>query len=194
MPSERPLNPRHEQTRAALRLIGLLLTGFGLLLTVVGLWSFFASIGTFEPPRYFWCVFPGLPLLGLGLMLTKVGFLGVIYRYMAGEAAPVARDTFNYLAEGTQEGVRTVAQAVGQGLAEGGLGTPSPGAMVRCHKCNAENAAASKFCNKCGTALLKTKACPRCQELNDPDARFCDHCSTPFSGPAPGETSPSGQG
>ena len=89
------------------------------------------------------------------------------------------KDTFNYLAEGTQEGVKTMAGAIGQGLREGGLGGGSQ-TVVRCHKCNALAPAEAKFCGQCGQALGKTKPCPNCRELNDPDARFCDNCGHTF--------------
>ena len=45
--------------------------------------------------------------------------MGAFSRYIAAEQAPVAKDTINYLAEGTQDAVRTTARAVAQGVAEG---------------------------------------------------------------------------
>ena len=101
----------HRERRARLRGIGLGLAGVGLVFTIVGLGSFFSSFGSFEPPRYFWCAFVGLPLLGIGARLTKIAFLGAIGRYIAGEGAPVAKDTLNYMAEGTREGVSTFARS-----------------------------------------------------------------------------------
>jgi len=77
-----------------------LLAGTGVLLIVVGAGSFFASFGSFEPPRYFWCCFIGMPLLPIGLATTKMGFWGSFTRYLSREVAPVQKDTFNYLAEG----------------------------------------------------------------------------------------------
>jgi RNA polymerase subunit RPABC4/transcription elongation factor Spt4 len=109
----------------------------------------------------------------LGGVLSGAGFMGAVSRYVAGESAPVAKDTFNYMADGTKDGVKKVATAVGEGLAAGGIGKP---VQLRCHKCNELNDAESKFCKQCGTSLLKSKACPACNELNDPDAKFCDNC------------------
>jgi len=80
------------------------------------------------------------------------------------------------MAEGTREGVKAVAGAIGQGLREGGLGG-APQTVVRCHKCNALAQADAKFC---GQSLGKTKPCPGCRELNDPDAKFCDNCGHAF--------------
>ena len=60
------------------------------------------------------------------------------------------------------------------------INAASGGTVVRCHKCNAENDTDAKFCDGCGAALTKTRACPACSELNDPDARFCDNCGHRF--------------
>ena len=109
--------------------------------------------------------------------MTAWGFMGAVFRYQAAEIAPVGKDTFNYLAAGTKDGVKTVAGAIGAGLSEG-LGGREPAAATqarRCHKCGADNDADAKFCDRCGAALAKT-ACPGCGEVNDPDAKFCDNC------------------
>jgi len=151
MNEETKLDPKHQDTRRILRTIGPPLAGIGLLLMIVGLGSFFASMGSFAPPRFFWCAFVGMPLLFVGLVLSLLGFQGAIFRYQAGEIAPVAKDTFNYLADGTQEGVRTVACAVGEGLAAGMGGHKKTGNP--CPKCRQPNDLDAKFCKQCGGAL-----------------------------------------
>jgi hypothetical protein len=172
---------RHREIRGVLRFIGPLVLLVGLGFTIVGFGSFFLSFGSFEPPRYFWCAFVGLPLLAIGGGITKFAYMGAVGRYVAGEAAPVAKDTFNYLADGTSPGVKSLARAVGEGLAGAG-GRSEPQAVLRCHKCNAENDADARFCDNCGAPLAKTKPCSACDELNDPDARFCDNCGAAFPG------------
>jgi len=108
--------------------------------------------------------------------------MGKVARYAAGEMAPVGKDTFNYVAKGTQEGVKAFAGALGEGLSEGlggglGIGAVAGGGVkVRCHKCNELLEDDAKFCSNCGAAISKSKACPQCSELNDPDAKFCDNC------------------
>lgn len=174
MSEEEKIDPQHGGVRQVLRVVGPLTAGAGLLFLIVGLGSFFSSFGTFEPPRYFWCCFVGLPLLALGIAMCKFAFLGAVLRYTAGEVAPVGKDTFNYMADGTAGGVKQLASAIGSGLSEGmgGGGTT----VVRCHKCNHPNDPDAKFCDQCGAALLKSQPCPTCRELNDPDAKFCDNC------------------
>jgi len=174
---EKQIDPGHKSIRDTLRIVGPIVAGAGVLLVVIGTVSFFMAFGGSGPPKYFWCAFLGLPLTFVGVVMTSYGYMGKVMRYYAQETAPVAKDTFNYMADGTQDGIKTVAGAVGQGLREGGFGAGGTAeTKVRCHKCNALAEADAKFCDQCGQALEKTKACPACQELNDPDARFCDNC------------------
>jgi len=175
--------PRHEQTRGLLRKVGILLIVIGGTFLIVGIGSFFAAFGGMEPPRFFWCAFVGMPILFVGGVLTSYGFMGSAMRYSAQEMAPVGKDTFNYMADGTKDSVKTLASAIGEGLRAGSA--PAQGAeRVRCHKCNRVNDADAKFCGGCGASLGKTKACPACRELNDPDAKFCDNCGRPMTGSA----------
>lgn len=184
---QKPIHPQQESIRAALRVVGPIIIGIGVLFALVGAVDFFSKAGTSQMPTKFWCFFVGLPLLALGASLARFGFMGSVARYAAGEYAPVAKDTLNYLAEGTTDTVQNLAEAAGRGLAAS-RGTPSTtdrqsgtfGVRLRCHKCNADNEADAKFCSQCGAALLKTKPCPQCGELNDPDARFCDNCGHSF--------------
>jgi hypothetical protein len=168
------MDPQHSQMRDMLRIVGPVVVLVGVLFMVIGIGSFFSAFGTFEPPRYFWCMFVGIPLLGIGAALCKFAFLGAVTRYMANEVAPVGKDMVNYMAEGTTGAVRDMAAAVGEGLRAGA--SARPGQMVRCPKCSADNEPPANFCKNCGSPLVKAKSCPRCGELNDPDAQFCKNC------------------
>jgi hypothetical protein len=176
MIDEERLNPGHSNIRGVLRVVGPLVAGLGLVFTIVGIGSFFAAFGSFGPPRYFWCAFVGMPLLFVGIAISKFAFLGRLTRYVAGESAPVAKDTFNYLAQGTQPGVRAMATAVGQGL-------QGRGAQAQCAKCGQSNDADARFCRNCGTGL--SMACPACGHDNESAAKFCDACGKPLA-PPPG--------
>ncbi len=161
-PDEEKINPGHEKTRKKLR--------------IAGISCIVAAIPLMCIP------FVGFPLMFAGLVMTIFGFAGKMARYQAAEMAPVQKDTLNYMANGTQEGIKTVGKAVGEGLAAGiGTGRINPSGAtaepgVRCHKCNFIETSNAKFCSKCGEALVKSKPCPTCNELNDPDAKFCDNC------------------
>lgn len=175
----RNIDPRHTETRRILRIVGPSVIIVGLIFTAIGFGSFFSSMGTFEQPSYFLCVFVGFPLIGLGGMICKFAFMGAIKRYMANEVAPVGKDVVNYMADGTKDAVRDVAAAVGAGLRDGAAA--SEVRILRCHKCNTDNEAPASFCKGCGAPLAKTKPCASCGELNDPDARFCDNCGKPIA-------------
>jgi len=175
------IDPSHEQKRSLLRAAGVVVLLIGLIFLIVGLVDFFSSMSSMAPPKRFWCAFVGLPLVAFGGMLSSAGFVGAVTRYFAGEEAPVAKDTANYLAEGTKEGVKTIATAVGAGLTAGM--SERKESLVSCPKCNQANDAPAQFCKHCGAALAKTKTCPTCGERNDPDAGFCEHCGKELNKP-----------
>ena len=54
---------------------------------------------------------------------------------------------------------------------------------MRCSNCGTDNAAGSRFCNQCATAL--SKRCPKCASENAPEARFCTQCAAPLDAAAP---------
>ena len=175
----------HSGTRGCLRVLGPMLIVAGGIFAAIGFVDFFRAFGGSEFPRLFWCAFVGLPMFGIGMGITKFAYMGKIGRYIAGEAAPVVKDTLNYMADGTQDGIRTVTRAIGEGLRDGLAVAQADRDVetverVRCHKCNELNDADSRFCDQCGTALLKGVPCPGCGELNDGDAKFCDHCGRPM--------------
>ncbi len=179
MGEETKINPKHSGMRIVLRILGPICLLAGVLCIAKGV-SMFGNDGAaegFTIPKY---MFGGMALLFVGGVMTMFGFLGAAARYQAAEVAPVVKDTFNYVADGTRDGVKTVASAVGQGIAEGMRSAGGTGGeqkvLVRCHKCNAENDASAKFCDQCGAALSKSCPCEACGELNDPDAKFCDNC------------------
>ncbi len=167
----RQIDPGHTAKRNVLRIAGPLILLVGALFLIVGVGSFFMSFGGFGPPRYFWCVFVGMPLIFIGKVMSVAGFAGAVARYQAGEYAPVAKDTFNYIADESEVGVRTLASAVGQGL----RGETNQ-AVLQCPACGSDNDPGSKYCDQCGGPLPGEVSCPGCGEINDHDARFCDRC------------------
>jgi len=153
MADEAKIDPGHEGVRNTFRIIGPVVGLVGLGFLAVGMVSFFSAFGSFEPPRYFWCAFVGIPLLGIGAGVTKIAYMGAVFRYFAGEVAPVQKDTFNYLARETSPGLRDIARSVGQGFREGAEASGAVGADARCPKCQAANPAAARYCGQCGSVL-----------------------------------------
>jgi len=144
--------------------------GLGAIFMAIGLISFLSAFGSFGPPRYFWCAFVGMPMLGGGIAITKFAYAGAVARYIAAETAPVGKDTFNYIAEGTQDGVRNISSAIQEGL----IGN----ADKTCRHCDSGNDHSASFCDNCGKPFSSKVACPTCAALNDDDANFCDGCGT----------------
>ncbi len=109
------INPNHKRERTLLRVIGPLTLLIGLGFIVVGMISFFSAFGGGGMPEYFWCVFVGMPITFVGLVICKFAFMGKIFRFSAGELAPVGKDAFNYMAGETKKGVADVSEAFFQG-------------------------------------------------------------------------------
>jgi hypothetical protein len=159
----------HGAKRTVARVLGLLLTVTGAIFLIAGAADFFASFGDLDagPPTKFWMCFVGVPLLGIGTLLLKVGFLGTVVNYASREVAP---------------GVGHLAEAVSRGIRDGiSDDEDDPEDGRRCPSCGEDNDHDAKFCSGCGTAIGKTKACPSCGEMNDADARFCDECGQRYT-------------
>ncbi len=171
---ENKIDPKHQQIRPVLRVIGPLVLIVGVIFLALGVIGFFSGFysHSFGPPPFLWCPFVGLPLIFIGGVMTSAGYAGAVARYQAGEAAPVVKDTFNYLANGTGDGVRTIAKA----LREGMTGNNVSPTVLHCEECRTENPPDAKFCKHCGRPFVREKNCPHCNHKNDPDAKFCDNC------------------
>ncbi len=48
----------------------------------------------------------------------------------------------------------------------------------------------AKFCQKCGSELVKENVCPKCNEPLAADAKFCSKCGTPSGASAVAPTAP----
>lgn len=116
------INPNHHRQRGVLRVLGPCVLLVGLCFIAVGFISFFSAFSGRGSPRYFWCAMVGMPILAVGGALCKFAFMGKVARYAAGELAPVGKDTFNYMAEETQEGVADLSAAFHAGKARAGSG------------------------------------------------------------------------
>jgi hypothetical protein len=173
MPGPGPIDRNHAAPRSFLRIAGplALLAGLGFL--IVGLVDFFSCFGTFRFPTLAWCPFVGMPLIFIGVVMTLLGYMGRMARYVSEETTPVGTDTFNYAVHETKGSVRDLAQAVGDGLRGVGPATPAELACPRCHQANEPGA---RFCAQCGSPLAGGRACPKCRHENDLNAHFCDNC------------------
>jgi len=113
------LNPAAAAQRGLLRAGGILLVAAGLAFALVGALDFFGAFGHGGMPEKFWCLFVGLPLLGIGMALLRAGFFGAAARYTAGEVAPVVGDSIEYLGARSSGVVRDLARQVAEGARDG---------------------------------------------------------------------------
>ena len=119
-------SPKHGSARSFLRIAGPILVFMGLIFMAVGMISFFSAFGSFNPPRYFWCCFVGMPILFVGIVMCKFGYFGSIVGYITAESAPVAKDTVNYMVDGTKDSMKTIARSVMEGVQEAQGKKPEP--------------------------------------------------------------------
>ncbi len=181
----RDIDNNHEQKKAILKVVGPLVLGVGILCIAIALLDFFgvmrqgmSGMGSFghmdmRGPKYFGLFFLGAPLIVVGLVMCQFAFMGDVARYTSQEISPVAKDTFNYMADGTKEGIKNVASAIHEGIR--GERAKSSGSVL-CHNCQTANDDDAKFCKSCAAKLQQKCYCSRCGQENDRDARFCDNC------------------
>jgi len=125
--SQRPVSPglkrlqtpQQNSVRTALRIAGPVIFLTGVICVVIAVASMVASAGSFGIPDHFWLAFVGMPLMFVGSVMSMYGFMGAVARFAAGEVAPVAADSANYVAEETKGAVETVAKAAAKGVVEG---------------------------------------------------------------------------
>lgn len=172
--SDKPfVTESHQQFRGFFRVIGpLLMLGGATCMVIAGI-DFF-TLSPFESPSYFWLFFVAIPILFVGFVLSGLGYGGAVARYQSKEYAPVAKDTFNYMAKGTTEGVKSISGAFHEGKQ-----SISQDQTLVCSACQTANEFDSKFCQECGDRLQAT--CEKCNTTNDRDAKFCDQCGYKIS-------------
>jgi ribosomal protein L40E len=165
MRKEKFITEQHKNTRSFFRFLGPVILVIGAICLIVAFIDFFTLQG-FEEPKFFWLFFVALPFLFIGFVLTGLGYGGAIARYESREYAPVAKDTFNYLATETTSGVKEISKAIQEGA--------NSNHSIICFKCNEKNPIHAKFCSHCGEKLVQI--CPHCEEENTADALYCNGC------------------
>lgn len=168
--NNREIDQNHSKKRNTLRYIGVPVLIIGVLLVIIGFTQFISPNSEFG--EGFGKFALGLPFIFIGSVLTGYGYMGSVVRYQAGEMAPVAKDTVNYMVDGTKESIKTVAQSIHEGI------HGDQGANVICSSCSTMNDKDSKFCKNCGANLIKEKVCSSCGNANDLDAKYCDNCGS----------------
>lgn len=150
----------HELKKKQIKKIGKVLLIIGIILDAIGFISFFSSFLGGGFPFLFFCSFIGLPITGVGLMLTLVGYKRETMKYMKDESMPVYKESYHDL---KPELVDFVSTLKGENK------------VIICPRCKQENDDDHKFCKFCGEPLTD-KRCPYCNAILDGDASFCTSC------------------
>jgi RNA polymerase subunit RPABC4/transcription elongation factor Spt4 len=111
-----------------------------------------------------WMPFVGMILIGIGSNCLKYGYMGEVTRFKATQIAPVAKDTVNYMIDGTKDEITDLIRKV-----------KSDDKLSRnCRYCGDALESDSLFCDHCGKKVSKT--CKTCNKENSDDAKFCRSC------------------
>ena len=157
---------QHESLRRFFKVIGPIVLIFGIFLIIKGIAPMFSPMSFGPDPTTFPLAFIGMPVTFIGIVLSALGYGGNVAKYQAREYTPVAKDSFNYFAEESQEGVRNLSKAMREGNDMG----------YTCPHCESFHQPDSKYCNQCGKPLYKS--CTSCNETNTRDAIYCDNCGS----------------
>ena len=151
---------RQSSIRFVFRVTSVVVLALAAYFLFVGQSDFFSADET--APTKFWMLFVGLPLLAAGGWLAMAGFGGAAARYVAGEGAPVTRDSLDYLTRGqgpanlgrTDAGSPVATDAVAPSVAElveEPVEEPTGGPY--CRSCGTRNDATASYCDSCGKPL-----------------------------------------
>lgn len=142
----------------------------------------------------------GFILVGLGAILTIIGFVG-FFASMANGASSIGlfaftfvglpmlaigamlllfgykRELYNYNVDETSAVTNKHVQMLKPSLDTiADSFNENKDDYVICNSCGEKNSKNAKFCKKCG-AVIKMK-CPHCGEEIDSDSEFCSHCGS----------------
>lgn len=153
-------NKKHLKIKKILKIIGPIVLVTGVALAIAGLVDFAINMRKFEQPKLFFLFFIGFPCIGVGSMLTAMGFKKEMMTYVKNEATPV----FNEMGHDIAPGISAISNAV-----------RNPDNVKRvCPVCGEENSDDNNFCKKCGNPLIKK--CPSCNTVVEEDSAFCPNC------------------
>ena len=161
--------PRDGQPKVkpALRTLGPILLGVGVIMTLIGVGNFIYSFvnavtgdpfsGEHNAPILFLVLgFPGIILMGVGGSMCKIGYLKEITTYGAKETTPA---------------VTIATTAVRAAILDDDIPCPT---------CATPIEPDSKFCSSCGQQVNAIQ-CPSCEQPIEANDRFCNSCGTNIS-------------
>ena len=150
----------HELKKKKIKSLGKVLLVIGIILDAIGFISFFGAFTGGGFPSLFFCAFIGIPITGIGAMLTMVGYKRETMKYMKDESMPIYKESYRDLKPELVDFVETLK---------------GENKVIICPRCKQENDDDHKFCKHCGEPLA-SKTCPHCNATLDNDASFCTSC------------------
>ncbi|MEZ0577968.1 zinc-ribbon domain-containing protein [Nocardioides sp. MH1] len=129
--AETPGLAQQRGVRLALQIVGPVVMVVGIAIFVQGVRAVFGARDDFDGPagadiaRFL----GGFLAFGIGLGITRAGFLGATSRYVAGEVSPVIRDAYAQIAEKKAR------------------------SGPFCSKCGVQQDAEARFCDACGSPI-----------------------------------------
>lgn len=137
----------HQRRKNILKIIGITLLLVGFTCMVIGFVDFIQALSSLENPKLFWCLFIGLPLMGIGSGFSVFAFRSEIATYAKEESLPVTVDAAFELSNAIH--------------------------AQKC-ECGQMNKFEANFCSACGKALKKT--CPNCGKELFANNLYCNEC------------------
>ena len=121
---------------------------------------------------------------------SAMGAVGDMQKYQAYQTGKAIGDIGTGAAKGGDSSAGAMAgmgagfgvgAAMGQSMAHSSQMPPqqqAPQKKIKCQKCGAEAQEGTKFCNECGTKIMKpgSSACPKCGAEVAEGAKFCNEC------------------
>lgn len=158
------LNSKYNKISKIFKIIGPLLLVTGFIGVLIAISLSFSLIKTEEIDA----MFIAIPFWIFGILFTFIGLfltgIGYMTSFMASQIAPVAKDTANYMIEGTSNSIGKTLSNYKKHLEE----------IITCPNCGYDNDYGNNFCNCCGEQLIKE--CPYCGSYNEMTNNFCNEC------------------
>lgn len=166
------VNEPHKGLIIFLRIFGIICLATGIIMIGITI----SQMGSFNFSTPF-LPFVGIPLIFVGNVCLMFGFMKKTNSFVASQNAPVQKDVANYILDGTREEMgKTAKEIFSQASMAGASSKVSKKEFRICPQCGEKNDPDAKFCDKCGTSLVKV--CRSCGEENDADATYCDNCGS----------------
>lgn len=154
---------KHKKNKTLLKIVGILMIIIAIACIILGFISFSNAFKTTEPPKLFYLLMIGFPLLVAGIFLTIMGCQKEITRYIKNESVPI----FNEMGQEIKPGVTSITNAVKDGL----NGDTNDKILCECGQLNDKD---SVYCSTCGRALKNV--CPMCGNDLEQKDKFCNKC------------------